>query len=90
MSERGSETLGTRLDKAGGFDQADARRVILAEVLLGRRNAVPIETSGAGAGAKLRHRRIRKALGWAPSKSLRRGLERTYAWIEMQVSGKRQ
>ena len=35
-------------------------------------------------------RRIRKALGWAPSKSLRRGLERTYAWIEMQVSGKRQ
>jgi len=27
MSERGSETLGTRLDKAGGFDQADARRV---------------------------------------------------------------
>ena len=53
MSERGSETLGTRLDKAGGFDQADARRVILAEVL-GRRNAVPIETSGAGAGAKLR------------------------------------
>jgi hypothetical protein len=54
MSERGSETLGTRLDKAGGFDQADARRVILAEVLSGRRNAGPIETSGAGAGAKLR------------------------------------
>ena len=35
MSERGSETLGTRLDKAGGFDQADARRVILAEFYRG-------------------------------------------------------
>jgi nucleoside-diphosphate-sugar epimerase len=79
MSERGSETLGTRLDKAGGFDQADARRVILAEVLSGRVR-----------GRNSDSRRIRKALGWAPSKSLRRGLERTYAWIEMQVSGKRQ
>jgi len=52
MSERGSETLGTRLDKAGGFDQADARRVILAEVLSGRRNAGPIENIRGGCGGE--------------------------------------
>ena len=79
MSERGSETLGTRLDKAAGFDQADARRVFWPRVYRG----------GCG-GEVFDSRRIRKALCWAPSKSLRRGLERTYAWIEMQVSGKRQ
>src|SRR5262249_41919010 len=28
---------------------------------------------------------IRKRLGWAPSKPLRYGLEKTYAWIEAQV-----
>jgi GDP-D-mannose 3', 5'-epimerase len=31
------------------------------------------------------NRRIREALGWAPSEPLRKGLEQTYAWIEMQV-----
>ena len=28
---------------------------------------------------------IKSTLGWAPSKSLREGLEKTYAWIEVQV-----
>ena len=28
---------------------------------------------------------IRKMLGWAPTQSLRAGLERTYPWIESQV-----
>jgi len=31
------------------------------------------------------NRLIRVSLGWAPSSSLRRGLERTYAWISEQV-----
>lgn len=31
------------------------------------------------------NRLIQERLGWAPSQSLRAGLERTYAWIEQQV-----
>lgn len=31
------------------------------------------------------NRLIRQRLGWAPSQSLRAGLEKTYAWIEQQV-----
>ena len=31
------------------------------------------------------NRLIRERLGWAPSQSLRAGLEKTYAWIEQQV-----
>jgi nucleoside-diphosphate-sugar epimerase len=31
------------------------------------------------------NRLIRERLGWAPSKSLREGLEKTYAWISKQV-----
>ena len=31
------------------------------------------------------NRLIRERLGWAPSRSLRAGLEKTYAWIEQQV-----
>ena len=31
------------------------------------------------------NRLISEALGWAPSQSLRAGLEKTYAWIEQQV-----
>jgi nucleoside-diphosphate-sugar epimerase len=31
------------------------------------------------------NRLIREKLGWAPTSSLRRGLEETYAWIEHQV-----
>jgi nucleoside-diphosphate-sugar epimerase len=31
------------------------------------------------------NRLIRERLRWAPSKSLRQGLEKTYAWIESQV-----
>ena len=31
------------------------------------------------------NRLIRNTLGWAPSKSLRDGMEKTYAWIEAQV-----
>lgn len=33
------------------------------------------------------NRLIREKLGWAPSQSLRVGLERTYDWIERQVMG---
>jgi nucleoside-diphosphate-sugar epimerase len=32
------------------------------------------------------NRLIRETLGWAPSKSLRDGMEKTYAWIDAQVS----
>ena len=31
------------------------------------------------------NRLIREKLGWAPSRPLREGLERTYAWISAQV-----
>jgi nucleoside-diphosphate-sugar epimerase len=31
------------------------------------------------------NRLIRERLGWAPSRPLREGLERTYAWVEAQV-----
>ncbi len=31
------------------------------------------------------NRLIKKVLGWAPSQSLREGLEKTYAWVEEQV-----
>ncbi len=31
------------------------------------------------------NRLIREKLGWAPSQSLRAGLEKTYAWVEQQV-----
>jgi len=31
------------------------------------------------------NRRIREVLGWTPLEPLRKGLEQTYAWIEMQV-----
>jgi GDP-D-mannose 3', 5'-epimerase len=31
------------------------------------------------------NRLIKERLGWAPSQSLRAGLEKTYAWIEQQV-----
>jgi GDP-D-mannose 3', 5'-epimerase len=31
------------------------------------------------------NRLIRQRLGWAPSESLRTGLEKTYAWVEQQV-----
>lgn len=35
------------------------------------------------------NRLIQKTLGWAPSRSLRAGIEKTYAWIEDQVSRRR-
>ncbi|MDR1857628.1 MAG: NAD-dependent epimerase/dehydratase family protein [Desulfovibrio sp.] len=31
------------------------------------------------------NRLVRKLLGWSPSRSLREGLEQTYAWVEAQV-----
>jgi nucleoside-diphosphate-sugar epimerase len=36
------------------------------------------------------NRLIRERLGWAPSRPLREGLERTYAWIERQVEAARE
>jgi nucleoside-diphosphate-sugar epimerase len=35
------------------------------------------------------NRLIRQKLGWAPSRPLREGLEKTYAWIEQQVKASR-
>jgi nucleoside-diphosphate-sugar epimerase len=35
------------------------------------------------------NRLIRSTLGWAPSRPLREGLEKTYRWIEAQVPHKR-
>lgn len=35
------------------------------------------------------NRRIKQRLGWAPTQSLRAGLEKTYAWIEQQVLRRR-
>jgi nucleoside-diphosphate-sugar epimerase len=32
------------------------------------------------------NRLIRERLGWAPSRPLREGLEKTYAWIAEQVA----
>ncbi|HTL75149.1 MAG TPA: NAD-dependent epimerase/dehydratase family protein [Casimicrobiaceae bacterium] len=40
-------------------------------------------------GRKSDNRLIREKLGWAPSLPLRQGLERTYRWIEEQVSAGR-
>ncbi len=34
------------------------------------------------------NRLIREKLGWAPSEPLRKGLEKTYAWIEHEISHK--
>jgi nucleoside-diphosphate-sugar epimerase len=31
------------------------------------------------------NRMIQEKLGWAPSQTLRAGLERTYAWVEKQI-----
>ncbi|MGA8939218.1 MAG: NAD-dependent epimerase/dehydratase family protein [Acidobacteriaceae bacterium] len=34
------------------------------------------------------NRLIREELGWAPSESLRRGMQRTYEWVDAQVSAR--
>ncbi len=34
------------------------------------------------------NRLIRERLGWAPSRPLREGLEKTYSWIESQVEAR--
>lgn len=36
------------------------------------------------------NRLIEQALGWRPSKSLREGLEKTYAWIRLQLANEKQ
>ena len=41
----------------------------------------PLGVRGRNSDNKL----IKQTLGWAPSRSLREGLEKTYAWIEAQV-----
>jgi GDP-D-mannose 3', 5'-epimerase len=45
----------------------------------------PLGVRGRNSDNKL----IKNSLGWAPSRSLRAGLEKTYAWIEEQVGRKR-
>ena len=43
--------------------------------------AGPVGVRGRNSDNKM----IKQRLGWAPSASLRDGLERTYQWIEQQV-----
>ncbi len=45
----------------------------------------PVGVRGRNSDNKL----IKETLGWAPSKPLRDGLEKTYAWISAQVEAKR-
>lgn len=45
----------------------------------------PLGVRGRNSDNKL----IKATLGWAPSRSLREGLEKTYAWVEQQVVRKR-
>jgi GDP-D-mannose 3', 5'-epimerase len=45
----------------------------------------PLGVRGRNSDNKL----IKSTLGWAPSQSLKAGLEKTYAWIEQQVARKR-
>lgn len=45
----------------------------------------PVGVRGRNSDNKL----IKETLGWAPSKPLREGLEKTYAWISAQVETKR-
>jgi GDP-D-mannose 3', 5'-epimerase len=45
----------------------------------------PLGVRGRNSDNKL----IKGTLGWAPSRSLREGLEKTYAWVEEQVQRKR-
>lgn len=45
----------------------------------------PLGVRGRNSDNKL----IKETLGWAPSHSLRRGLEKTYAWVEERVQRKR-
>lgn len=45
----------------------------------------PLGVRGRNSDNKL----IKQTLGWAPSRSLREGLEKTYSWIEKQVCQKR-
>jgi GDP-D-mannose 3',5'-epimerase len=47
------------------------------------RNNIPGPTGVRGRNSE--NSLIRKELGWAPSQTLRAGLERTYEWIEQQV-----
>lgn len=47
------------------------------------KNHIPGPTGVRGRNSD--NRLIREVLGWAPSQSLRDGLESTYAWIEQQV-----
>jgi len=40
-------------------------------------------------GRKSDNRLIGERLGWKPSRPLREGLERTYAWVQAQVRGQK-
>ncbi|MBN1397656.1 MAG: hypothetical protein JXA06_06465 [Bacteroidetes bacterium] len=45
----------------------------------------PFSVRGRNSDNKL----IAQKIGWAPSKSLREGMEKTYRWIEEQVNNKK-
>jgi len=64
----------------------------LAETIMdiaGKRLAIQHVDGPLGVrGRSSDNRLIRERLGWAPSRPLREGLERTYRWIEAQVNSK--
>jgi nucleoside-diphosphate-sugar epimerase len=71
----GSEEMVT-LDRLGHLIMGIAGKKLTIRHIPG-----PLGVRGRNSDNKL----IREKLGWAPSQSLREGLEKTYAWIEKQV-----
>jgi len=60
--------------------------VTMAAEIAGKKLAVNHIDGPTGVrGRNSDNRLIKERLGWAPSQSLRAGLEKTYAWIERQV-----
>lgn len=82
----------TRSDKTGpyniGSDEMVSinRLVAMVMEIAGKKLTIehipgPLGVRGRNSDNKL----IKKALGWAPNRSLREGLEKTYKWIELQI-----
>jgi nucleoside-diphosphate-sugar epimerase len=86
----------TRSPHAGPFNIGSEEMVTinqLAEMVMdiaGKKLAInhipgPLGVRGRNSDNKM----IKRTLGWAPSRSLREGLEKSYVWIEQQVQRKR-
>lgn len=71
----GSEEMVTINDLARTIAEIAGKRLRLHHI------AGPLGVRGRNSDNRL----IRERLGWAPSRPLRAGLEKTYAWIEAQV-----